>query len=122
MTSSPAQEVTATTMAKLIRKKDHEAFLGVVNEGHLVYSGKPCEKTVTAETKISELQKQVLQKFFEEHGSKVDQFVDNVVNCQVSNEDTKLTAIRNRLYISSNQGREPFERMYQRTTFQYKWG
>ena len=66
-------------------------------------------------------QKATLTNFYEEHGMKVDQFVDNLIDCKVTNEAPKLAAIRNRLYINSNQGREPFERMYQRTTFSYKW-
>ena len=57
-------------------------------------------------------QKTMLTNFYELYGMKVDQFVDNQIDCQVTSEGPKLAAIRNRLYINSNQGREPYERMY----------
>ena len=54
----------------------------------------------------------MLSEFYKKYGMKVDQFVDNLIDCKVTSEEPKLTAIRNRLYINSNQGREPYERMY----------
>ena len=69
---------------------------------------------------VSGEQNSKLTDFYEQYGMKVDQFVDNHVDCKVTNEAPKLAAIRNRLYINSNQGREPYERMYQRTTFSCK--
>ena len=36
-------------------------------------------------------------------------------------EEPKIVAIRNKLHINTQDGREPFERMCQRTTFGYKW-
>lgn len=83
-------------------------------------SGKPCNKPVPQE-KVTEVQKEVLQEFYDTHGAKIDQFVDNIIECEVSKEEPKLAAIRNRLHINTNQGREPYERMYQRTTFTYNW-
>ena len=108
-------------MAKLLRKKDHQAFLGVINEGQVVELQELSSQEVSKATHLSKEQKTVLQKFYEQHGAKVDQFVDNLIDCKVSNEEPKLAAIRNRLYLNSNQGKEPFERMYQRTTFTWKW-
>ncbi len=63
----------------------------------------------------------VLSNFYEKYGLKLDQFVDNQIDCKVTTEAPKLAAIRNRLFINSNEGREPYERMYQRTSFSYKW-
>ena len=47
--------------------------------------------------------------------------MDNIIDCEVSKSAPKLAAIRNQLHINTNQGREPYERMYQRTTFTYNW-
>ena len=119
--SSPVKEVTATTMSKLLRKKGAEAFLGVINEAEVVELQELSANSKEDRFHVSGRQKTVLSKFYEQHGLKVDQFVDNLIDCKVTNEEPKLTAIRNRLYINSNQGREPFERMYQRTIFSFKW-
>ncbi len=108
-------------MAKLLRKRGNEVFLGMINEAELVEVQELSMKTEDRSFHITEVQKTVLSKFYEKYGQTVDQFVDNQIDCKVTNEDPKLAAIRNRLFINSNQGREPYERMYQRTTFSYKW-
>ena len=106
-------------MTKLLRKQGVEAFLGVINEAEVVELQELSGNSKENRFHMSGVQKTTLSKFNQQHGMKVDQFIDNLIDCKVTSEEPKLTAIRNRLYINSNQGREPFEHMYQRTTFSY---
>jgi len=43
----------ATTMAKLLRKRDHQAFLGVINEGQVVELQELSSKEVSSKTHLS---------------------------------------------------------------------
>ena len=108
-------------MAKLLRKRGNEVFLGMINEAELVEVQELSRKQIKDRLLMSGEQKTVLYNFYEKYGLKVDQFVDNQIDCKVTTEAPKLAAIRNRLFINSNEGREPYERMYQRTSFSYKW-
>ena len=108
-------------MAKLVRKRDNQAFLGMVHQTEVVELQELSATSKEDRFHASREQKSMLTNFYEQYGMKVDQFVDNQIDCKVTNEAPKLAAIRNRLYINSNQGREPYERMYQRTTFSCKW-
>ena len=64
LATPPAQEVTATTMNKLLRKKGNEAFLGVIGEAQVFQvsgtSGKPCNKPDADADSITDTQKEVL--------------------------------------------------------------
>ena len=108
-------------MAKLLRKRGNEVFLGMINEAELVEVQELSRKPTEDSLQMSGEQKTVLSNFYEKRGLKVDQFVDNQIDCKVTTEAPKLAAIRNRLFINSNEGREPYERMYQRTSFSYQW-
>ena len=108
-------------MAKMLRKRDNQAFLGMVHSTEVVELQDISATSTEDRFHASGEQKSMLTNFYEQYGMKVDQFVVNQIDCKVTSEGPKLAAIRNRLYINSNEGREPYERMYQRTTFSWKW-
>ncbi len=79
------EEVTATTLAKLTRKKDHMLYMGVINEASLYAiedtARNSQEKAVKRQDSLKPEHKPVLKDFYEKHGVKIDQFVDNIINC-----------------------------------------
>ena len=90
-------------MAKLVRKRDNQAFLGMVHQTEVVELQELSATSKEDRFHASGEQKSMLTNFYEQYGMKVDQFVDNHVDCKVTNEAPKLAAIRNRLYINSNK-------------------
>ena len=79
------EEISSTTLAKLTRKKDHMLYMGVINEASLYAiedtARNSQEKAVKRQDSLKPENKPVLKDFYEKHGVKIDQFVDNIINC-----------------------------------------
>ena len=79
------EEISSTTLAKLTRKKDHMLYMGVINEASLYAIQETARnsqgKAVMRQDSQMLDHKQVLKDFYEQHGVKIYQFVDNIINC-----------------------------------------
>ena len=82
-------------MAKMFRKRDNQAFLGMVHSTEVVELQQLSATSTEDRFHASGEQKSMLTNFYEQYGMKVDQFFDNKIDCKVTSEDPKLAAIRN---------------------------
>jgi hypothetical protein len=56
--------------------------------------------------------KKTFNELYQQHGTTIDQFVDNHFPAESNDVKTMVTPIRNVLYINSKAGREAYTRMY----------
>jgi hypothetical protein len=67
--------------------------------------------TIAVTTMTDEFKKH-FNDFYKQHGTTVDQFVDNHFPAESNDVKTMVTPIRNVLYLNSKAGREAYTRMY----------
>ena len=79
------EEVSATTLAKLTRKKDFMLYMRVINKASLYAiedtTRNSQKKAVKRQDSQTPEHKPGLKDFYEKHGVKIDQFVDNIIHC-----------------------------------------